>query len=239
VATSAQSPASAVRGVPWKQAVADCVLGIVNRKGSPDFALQEVYAYSRYLAAQFPNNRFIDDKIRQILQQLRDDGLIVFHGGARYSLNAGNPEVVVDLTPLGNERPGEVRTRRTVRLRSTLLATEMKRLYRFKCQVCRQSVVLSQSSSYAEAHHLKPLGEPHQGPDVVGNIIVVCPNHHTMLDRGAIQVAPRTLEIRHRVSSVFEPGLRLHTEPWHRLDAACLDYHMAEIYAKAALDGVA
>ncbi|MCX5892441.1 MAG: HNH endonuclease, partial [Deltaproteobacteria bacterium] len=37
-------------------------------------------------------------------------------------------------------------------------------------------------------HHIKPLGSPHDGPDVRENILCVCPNHHVMLDYGVIEL---------------------------------------------------
>jgi predicted restriction endonuclease len=45
---------------------------------------------------------------------------------------------------------------------------------------------LADGKTYSEGHHLRPLGRPHDGPDVPANILVVCPNCHVMLDRGAV-----------------------------------------------------
>ena len=59
------------------------------------------------------------------------------------------------------------------------------------------------------AHHIQPLGQPHNGPDVIGNIICVCPNHHAELDYG--------------VSSLLLPSLRHSTG--HNIDAKYTDYH--------------
>lgn len=42
---------------------------------------------------------------------------------------------------------------------------------------------------YAEAAHINPLGKPHNGPDVEGNILCLCPNHHVMFDNGVFTIA--------------------------------------------------
>lgn len=44
------------------------------------------------------------------------------------------------------------------------------------------------------AHHIKPLGGEHNGPDVRENILCVCPNHHALLDYGAIKLDPMLLK---------------------------------------------
>lgn len=66
-------------------------------------------------------------------------------------------------------------------LRETELARKLKLLHKNRCQLCGLTLKLA-DSTYAEAHHLIPLGAPHHGPDVPGNILVVCPNCHVKLD---------------------------------------------------------
>jgi hypothetical protein len=70
-------------------------------------------------------------------------------------------------------------------LRDTALARRVKALHKNECQICGHTIVLSNGSRYSEAHHIHPLGTPHNGLDVMGNIICVCPNHHAELDYGA------------------------------------------------------
>jgi putative restriction endonuclease len=44
--------------------------------------------------------------------------------------------------------------------------------------------------------HIRPLGAPHNGPDVKENIIIcLCPNHHVLFDSGAITLADDLLVI--------------------------------------------
>ncbi|MFZ0051344.1 MAG: HNH endonuclease [Desulfobaccales bacterium] len=78
-------------------------------------------------------------------------------------------------------------------LRDTVLAREVKEFNKYKCHICGQILRLKDEQSYAEAHHVKPLGSPHDGPDVRENILCVCPNHHVMLDYGAIKLDKQQL----------------------------------------------
>jgi type II restriction enzyme len=48
--------------------------------------LKEVYAFTSYLKTKHPNNNFIEDKIRQQLQVLRDKGFLEFKGNGKYQL---------------------------------------------------------------------------------------------------------------------------------------------------------
>ncbi|WP_143031422.1 MULTISPECIES: HNH endonuclease [Pseudomonas] len=70
-------------------------------------------------------------------------------------------------------------------IRDTLLARRVKQLHNYQCQLCGHTIVLPDGSRYAEAHHVQPLGAPHNGPDILENIVCVCPNHHAELDYGA------------------------------------------------------
>lgn len=69
-------------------------------------------------------------------------------------------------------------------IRNTAVALEVKRLHSFICQVC-QKPLTTPRGEYAEAAHIRPLGSPHDGPDVRGNVLCLCPNHHVMFDYGA------------------------------------------------------
>ncbi len=80
-------------------------------------------------------------------------------------------------------------------IRDSRLARQVKGLYSSRCQLCGATVEIRQGVPYAEAHHLRPVGQPHNGPDVMENIICVCPNHHALLDFGAIALDASTLAI--------------------------------------------
>ncbi len=99
-------------------------------------------------------------------------------------------------------------------LRDTEIARFVKRLYDFRCQICSYSLKLNDGSFYAEAHHIKPLGSPHNGPDISSNILCLCPNHHVQLDYGVIQIEKSNLE--------------LHLN--HSLDDEFIEYHNLKLF---------
>ncbi|NIF06754.1 hypothetical protein F3J23_15005 [Chryseobacterium sp. Tr-659] len=97
-----------------------------------------------------------------------------------------------DYTP-----PSRVQTVVTRIIRDTKLSRNIKSEHNWKCQVCGKSILLPNGFNYSEGHHLKPLGGEHQGPDISGNIIIVCPYHHTEFDYGSIAINPITNLIEH------------------------------------------
>ncbi len=62
------------------------VLRCIRDLNKPSFSLPDVYAYRKELGALHPKNRFVDEKIRQQLQELRRHGIVRFHGRGKYAL---------------------------------------------------------------------------------------------------------------------------------------------------------
>jgi predicted restriction endonuclease len=96
---------------------------------------------------------------------------------------------------------------------------------------CGKTVVigLDPERRYSEAAHIKPLGNPHDGPDKAGNLLVLCPNHHLQLDRGVISL--EWVGGKARFLSCI-PGDNIHKKdvtlrPSHVLDEACVRWHQA------------
>jgi hypothetical protein len=112
------------------------------------------------------------------------------------------------------------RTKTTVSriVRDTRLSKRVKMLHDYECQVCGFALTLPDGSRYAEGHHIRPLGTPHDGSDVLGNILCLCPNHHAACDLGAIQLVRG--ELRHAVG--------------HSVEQMFLDYHNSMIYQAAS-----
>ena len=99
-------------------------------------------------------------------------------------------------------------------LRDTAMALKVKHLHNHKCQICGHTIELPGGGRYAEAHHIKPLGEKHNGPDVIGNILCLCPNHHVELDYGVLPI------------TVSE----LRCYKGHEIDPKYVDYHNQFVY---------
>ena len=89
------------------------------------------------------------------------------------------------------------------------MTRELKQRYQNRCQICHSAFPLGNGVTYSEAHHIRPLGEPHNGPDTEDNILILCPNHHAQCDFCAIKLV---------LTSLY----RL---PDHIIDEAHIDYH--------------
>lgn len=83
----------------WKQLVGDVVASLPR-----DFTLADVLAYRDLIARHFPSNRFVDAKIRQTLQVLRDRGVLRFRGSGRYERLDAEPvfSPLIDLAVTAN-----------------------------------------------------------------------------------------------------------------------------------------
>jgi predicted restriction endonuclease len=116
-------------------------------------------------------------------------------------------------------------------IRDTKSTKELKSLYKNKCQICG-SGIFTTKGMYSEAHHLQPLGKEHNGPDIKGNIIILCPNHHTEFDYGSIAVNPDTYKILHINKKNEFIGTKININPEHKLLKKYLEYHTKQVFSK-------
>jgi putative restriction endonuclease len=124
-----------------------------------------------------------------------------------------------EVGPVGPSTREMVTLQRIVR--STRVARQVKELHQYTCQVCGLQIQTPRGP-YAEAAHVQALGRPHNGPDVEGNVLCLCPNHHVMFDSGAIYVDDDWM-VRNSGDNT-EIG-RLRRLDAHRLDIGWLTYH--------------
>lgn len=108
------------------------------------------------------------------------------------------------------------------RYRDETLVQELKQRYGNECQICGTRRQKGTTAGYSEVHHIKPLGLPHDGPDKRGNLLVLCPNHHSDFDYGAIEVDPSTLKLNHLYEASIS-GTELDVR--HSVDSAMFRYH--------------
>ena len=122
--------------------------------------------------------------------------------------------------------PAPRRETTTLRLvRDTAVTRQVKALHDYHCQVCGVRLG-SAAGPYAEAAHIRPLGAPHHGPDVLDNVLCLCANHHVLFDLGSFGVAEDG-------ALLGLPGqLRRHKK--HPIGAEFLAYHLAHFYAPQA-----
>lgn len=125
-----------------------------------------------------------------------------------FSFNKGNDKELLDLSynktytnkmdPLlkGNLTPNKITKEVKTIERNHSVVTKLKRLYGDQCQICRVKTDVGGNEYYSEVHHIQPLGA-HRGPDIIENMIVLCPNHHVMFDKGAITIDLDEKEVFH------------------------------------------
>jgi len=113
------------------------------------------------------------------------------------------------------------RTARLVQriIRDSKVGISVKEKHGYKCQVC-QVQLETPSGPYAESAHIKPLGEPHNGPDTSDNILCLCPNHHVLFDNKAFTISDD-------LSLIGIDG-KLHTHPRHTINKEYLRYHRSQ-----------
>src|SRR3989338_5876541 len=93
-----------------------------------------------------------------------------------------------------DKEPEEIE-RRVRRLKRCYgLVRSLKKRYGYKCQIgsCRFTFRMSNGGWYCEAAHIKPLSGRKRGLDLPENILILCANHHKMLDYGAMKVITLT-----------------------------------------------
>jgi len=75
--------------------------------------------------------------------------------------------------------------------RDATLVAQIKTMYGSQCQLCRKKLRLPSGEFYAEAHHVRGLGDG--GPDRLSNMLCVCPDCHALLDLKAVDIPRATL----------------------------------------------
>ena len=122
-------------------------------------------------------------------------------------------DVCTDGEPVGAPLRVEATVSRIIR--DTTVTREVKHLHGYRCQMCGERVE-TPSGPYAEAAHIQPLGRPHNGPDVLANVLCLCPTHHAAFDLYGVGIAGDE-------SLIGLPG-RLRTKKGHTIGAAFLGY---------------
>jgi putative restriction endonuclease len=116
-------------------------------------------------------------------QETGKSGFKVWQYRLRKNDNSSGPSPKPGIEPPKSPERREFTTTRIVR--DSEMSRRIKQLYDFTCQICGTRLE-TPAGLYAEGAHIKPLGIPHNGPDVDSNLLCLCPNHHVLFDDGAI-----------------------------------------------------
>mgnify|MGYP001248602579 CR=1 FL=1 len=104
-------------------------------------------------------------------------------------------------------------------VRNTAVGEHVKALYDYKCQRCGIRID-TPAGPYAECCHIRPLGKPHLGPDVIGNVLCLCPNCHVEFDYHVWHISDDLTEI--------ETGNKLTVSDEHEIDLEHVRYHRGD-----------
>ncbi len=155
-------------------------------------------------------------------EQKRD--IMVFLGSTTSTFGKAGEAVIDSYDEMTSPLRKDLFTQRIVR--DGNVVKQLKEQYRYECQICGETIELPNGKRYAETHHLRPVGAPHNGKDGKSNILVVCPQHHAMLDLGVIALNPKSLIVEHWKSG---KGTKLKSLK-HKLREDSLSYHYTQIY---------
>jgi len=124
-------------------------------------------------------------------------------------------------TPAGKASPRRSKVYSTRVIRSSEVGNYIKAMYDYKCQISDVSLI-TPIGPYAEACHIRPVGIPHNGPDVPGNVLCLSPNIHVLFDHGAIALSDDL--------KIIGMDADVSVNPNHNLDIDCIRYHREHIY---------
>jgi predicted restriction endonuclease len=78
--------------------------------------------------------------------------------------------------------------------KDTAFINKLKEIAAYTCQFpnCGHQIKTGKGKYYIEVAHIKPVNQ--KGKSVLGNLLVLCPNHHKEFDYGELQIKEQTLE---------------------------------------------
>ncbi|WAC08086.1 MAG: HNH endonuclease [Thermodesulfobacteriota bacterium] len=196
--------------------------GVITWKGTPVGAWQEGSFFLWKLFRKV-NRRYYRPELRPTetseaspgtLQEVIERGNI--SPGSLHTVDSPAPEENL-LLPFIDVREVQRKDATVSRIiRDTKQTKLIKQLYKHCCQVCGIALQTS-AGPYAEAAHIVPLGQPHNGSDTVDNILCLCPNHHVLFDYGAFSVSDSLILLG-------MPG-KLSVHPQHIISKKYLAHH--------------
>jgi len=111
-----------------------------------------------------------------------------------YSVELSEVEKVESLIATANERMKKISPKKIERIIRTSIRNDskiitlLKEKYNYKCQFpgCGITIKKSDGNFYIEVAHINPVASG--GKSVIGNLLVLCPNHHKEFDYGNLVI---------------------------------------------------
>ena len=146
-----------------------------------------------------------------------------FHLSSEKQIDILEKEIKANLKP-DYKRADRAATTVSRIKRDVSLSENIKEIYGYKCQVCNV-YLKTPYGAIAIGAHIKGLGKPHNGPDVIENMICLCPNHHEQFDDHGFYIDPDTYEIKGLED--FE-GKKITLNKKHNIEKSFLKYHLED-----------
>lgn len=108
--------------------------------------------------------------------------------------------------------------------RNQKIVKKVKALHNNICQVCGEYFE-GVKGPISVGAHIQGLGGLHNGPDIISNLLCLCPNHHALFDSYGFYI-----DQNYEISSLNQdlpknPQRKLRINPKHKIDKEFLKYH--------------
>jgi putative restriction endonuclease len=114
----------------------------------------------------------------------------------------------------------------------------IKNLYDNTCQVCRIKL-MTDAGAISIAAHIQGLGKPHNGPDVIENMLCLCHNCHAIFDSGAFYINNdcRTISWLQlpEGGDTSAYSNELFSKPQHQIGLSFIQSHRVRVAGKAEI----
>ena len=146
-----------------------------------------------------------------------------FHLSSEKQIDILEKEIKANLKP-DYKRADRAATTVSRIKRDVSLSENIKEIYGYKCQVCNV-YLKTPYGAIAIGAHIKGLGKPHNGPDVIENMICLCPNHHEQFDDHGFYIDSETSEIK---GLEGYDGKKITLNKKHNIEKSFLKYHLED-----------
>ena len=108
--------------------------------------------------------------------------------------------------------------------RDQSIVKKVKELNNNTCQVCGEYFE-GVNGPISVGAHIRGLGGIHNGPDVISNLLCLCPNHHALFDSYGFYIDKDLNIVSLEQELPHNPEKRLITNTKHKIDKEFLKYH--------------
>ncbi|QHF97838.1 hypothetical protein DEH18_32820 [Streptomyces sp. NHF165] len=110
-----------------------------------------------------------------------------------------------------------------IAMRNSAVVRQIKQLYDDTCQICGIKICVAPGGiGFSNCAHIKAIGKPYHGPDIVANALCLCPNCHIRFDRGALVLTDNLFV----VDTIGREGVgALHRADGHHISIEYVRHH--------------